>query len=90
MNLYTMITLSAFYLSFSTLLFNLFRFLCKFNIPTTVILSLCLPFLTIAWNDPVWHHAILEFMWAYLVFGILILIILVMYCPTNTKQGQQK
>ena len=89
MNPYPMITLSVFYLSFSTLLFNLFRFLCKLNMPTTVILSLCLPFLTIACNDPVWYHPVLEFLWAYWVLGISIGVILIMDYPRNSKQGRQ-
>jgi len=87
MNLYTMITLSVFYVFFSTILFNLFRFLCKLNLPTTIILSLSISFLTISCSDTVWHHAVLEYMWAYWVLGMSISIILIMDCPRNSKQG---
>jgi hypothetical protein len=76
--------MSVFYLSFAAILFNVFRFLCKLNTPTTVILSLCVPFLTITCFDPVWRHPALEFMLSCWILGLLILIIIALGDPKTT------
>lgn len=84
MTLYTSLTLGVFYLSFTTILFNVFRLLFRLNIPTAFILSLSIPFLTITCFDPVWHHPALEFMLSCWILGLLILIIIALGDPKTT------